>query len=174
MRCLGIILTNAWFAHCCCYCTVAQSCPTLRSHALQHTRFPCRSLSPRVCSNSCPLSQWRHPIISCSVAPFSSCLRSFPASGSFPMSQFHASGGQSIGVCSNSCLLSQWCYLTISSSAALFFCLQSFPASWFFSSESVLHIRWPKYWSFSISPSNEYSGMISLRLTGWLLLLSGS
>ena len=60
-------------------------------HELQHARLPCPSLSSRVRLNSCPLSQWCHPTIS-SVVPFSSCLQSFPASGSFPMSQFFASG----------------------------------------------------------------------------------
>ena len=69
----------------------------LQPCGLQQARLPCPSLSPRVCSNSCPLSQWCHPIISSSVVPFSSCPQSFPASGSFPMSQFFASGGQSIG-----------------------------------------------------------------------------
>ena len=88
---------------------------SLWPHGLQHTRLPCPSLSPRVCSNSC--------------------------------------------------LLTWWCYLTISSSAAFFFsCPQTFPASGSFSSESALHIRWPKYWSFSISPSNEYSGLIFFRI----------
>ena len=77
-------------------------------------RLPCTLVSPRVCSNSCPLSQWCHPTISSSVAPFSSCP-------------------------------------------------QSFPTSEFFSSESALHIRWPKYWSFRIRPSNECSGLISLQ-----------
>ena len=66
-------------------------------HALQHTRFPSPSPSPRVYSNSCPLSKWCHPIISSSVIPCSSCPQSFPASGSFLMSQVFASGGQSIG-----------------------------------------------------------------------------
>ena len=66
-------------------------------HGLQHARFPCLSLSPGVCSNSCPSSRWHHSIISSSVVPFSSCLRSFPESGSFPMSQLFKSGGQSIG-----------------------------------------------------------------------------
>ena len=89
-------------------------------HGLQHARPPCPSPTPGVYSNSCPLSWWCHPTISSSVIPFSSCLQSFPASGSF-------------------------------------------------SSESVLHIRWPKYWSFSFSlnPSNEYSGLISFRMD-WL------
>ena len=64
---------------------------------LQHIRLPCASLSPRACSNSCPLNQWCYPTISSSVAPFSSCLQSFPASVSFPMSRFFTSGGQSIG-----------------------------------------------------------------------------
>ena len=70
----------------------------LQPHGLQHTRLPCPSLTPRDCSNSCPLSRWSHPIISFSVVPFSSCLQSFPASGSSPMSQFFAAGGQSTGV----------------------------------------------------------------------------
>ena len=87
------------------------------------TRLLCPSLSPRVCSNSCALSQWCHPIISSSVAPFSSCPQSFPASGSFPI-------------------------------------------------KLALHIRWPQYWnfSFSINPSNEYSGLIFSRID-WLDLL---
>ena len=70
---------------------------SLRPHGL-HVRLLCSSLSPRAWSNSCPLSQWCHPTISSSVIPFSSCLQSFPASGSFPMSQLLVSGGQSIGV----------------------------------------------------------------------------
>ena len=69
----------------------------LRPHGLQHARLPSPSPSPGGCSNSCALSQWCHPIISSSVVPFSCCLRSFPASGSFLMSQLFASGGQNIG-----------------------------------------------------------------------------
>ena len=91
---------------------------------LQQASLPCPSSTPRGCSNSCPLSQWCHPTSSSSVVPFSSCLQSFPASGSFQMSQF-------------------------------------------------LSKNWPKYWSFSfsISPSSEYSGLISFRM-GWLDLLA--
>ena len=70
---------------------------SLWTHDLQDARLPCPSLPPRVCSNSCPLSQWCHPTISSSVAPFSSCPQSFLASGSLPMSRFFASDGQSIG-----------------------------------------------------------------------------
>ena len=78
-------------------CSVTKSCPTLLPHGLQHSSIPCPSLSPGDCSDSCPLS-WRcHPTISSSVAPFSSCPQSFPASGSFPMSQLFTSGGQSMG-----------------------------------------------------------------------------
>ena len=66
-------------------------------HGLQHARLPCPSPTPGACSNSCPLSQWCHPTISSSVMPFS-CPQSFPASGSFQMSQLFESGGQSIGV----------------------------------------------------------------------------
>ena len=69
----------------------------LQPHGLQHTRPPCPSPTPRACSNSCPLSQWCHPIISSSVIPFFSCLQSFQASGSLPVSQFFTSGDQSIG-----------------------------------------------------------------------------
>ena len=88
-------------------------------HGVQHARPPCPSPTPRVYPNLCPLSQWCHPTISSSVVPFSSCLQSSPASGSF-----------------------QIC-------------------------------RWPKYWSFSfsISPSNEHSGLISFRME-WLDLLA--
>ena len=71
---------------------------SLQSHGLQHSRLPCPSPNPRACSNSCPSSQWFNPTISYSVVPFSSHLHSFPASGSFQMSQFFASGGQSTGV----------------------------------------------------------------------------
>ena len=70
---------------------------SLQLHGLWHTRLPCPSPSPGACSNSCPSSWWCHPTISSSVVPFSYCLQSFPASGSFPRSQFFSSGGQSIG-----------------------------------------------------------------------------
>ena len=103
-------------------CQIASN--SLRPHGSQHTRPLCPPLSPWVCSNSCPLSQWCYPTLSSSVTPFSSCRQFFQASGSFPMSQFFASCGQSIG---------------------------SF--------------------SFSISPSNEYSGLISFRID-WLDLLT--
>ena len=78
------------------FSSVTQSCLTLRPHALQHTRLPCPSPTPGAYSDSCPLSRWCYPAISSSVVPFSSCLQSFPASRSFPMSQFFTSGGQSI------------------------------------------------------------------------------
>ena len=92
----------------------SQPCLTLRPHGLQHARPPCPSPSPGACSSSCPLSQRCIPTISSSVVPFSSCLQSFPTTGSV-------------------------------------------------SNELTLCIRWPKYWSFSfsISPCNEYSGLIS-------------
>ena len=78
---------------------------SLRPHEVQHTRLPCPSPTPRVYSNPCPLSRWRHPTISSSVVPCSSCLQSSPASGSFPMTQFFASGGQSIGVSASTSVL---------------------------------------------------------------------
>ena len=69
---------------------------SLRPHGLQHARPPCPSPSPGACSNSCPSRRWCHPTISSSVVPFSSCLQSFPASRSIPISQFFASGGQGL------------------------------------------------------------------------------
>ena len=78
---------------------------SLQRHGLQHTRLPYSSLSPGVCSNSCPLSQWCHPTISSFVIPFSSCLQSFPATGSFLMSQLFTSGGWSIGVSASASVL---------------------------------------------------------------------
>ena len=88
------------FSFCTCCCSVSKSCPAL-----------CEPMNcstpgfPVLCSNSCPFSQWRHPTISSSVVPFSSCLQSFPASGSFPLSQLFASGGQSIGVSASASIL---------------------------------------------------------------------
>ena len=116
---------SVWiFVHAVQFSIVSDS---LWPHGLQNFRPPCPSPSPRACSNSCLLSQWCHPTISSSVMPFSSCLQSFPVSGSFLMSQLFASGGQSI-------------------------CIR-----WSFSS--------------SISPSNEYWGMIFFK-TDWFDLLA--
>ena len=78
---------------------------SLRPHELQHDRPPCPSPTPRVYSNSCPLSWWCHPAILSSVVPFSSCPQTLPASGSFPMSQLFAWGGQSIGVSGSASVL---------------------------------------------------------------------
>ena len=80
-----------------CCCSVHSVMFNSASQWLQHTRLPCHWPSPRVFSDSCPLSPWCHPTIPSSVTPFSSCPQSFPASGSFPMSQPFASGGQIIG-----------------------------------------------------------------------------
>ena len=77
----------------------------LHPHGLQHARPPCPSPTPGAYSNSCPSCQWCHPTISSSVVPFCSCLQSFPASGSFQMSQFFPSGGQSIGVSASTSVL---------------------------------------------------------------------
>ena len=78
---------------------------SLWPHVLHHTRVHCPLPTSRVCSNSCPSSWWWHPTISSSVIPFSSCLQSFPVSGSLPMSQFFASGGQSIGASASASVL---------------------------------------------------------------------
>ena len=104
------------------FSSVAQSCPTLRPHELQHARPPCPSPTPGVHPNTCPLSQW--------------------------------------------------CHRTISSCHPLLLLPSTFPSIRVFFNESALHIRWPKYWSFSfsISPSNQYSGFISCKIN-WFNLL---
>ena len=78
--------------------SVTQSCLTLWSHGLEHSRPPCSSPTPGVYSNTCPLSRWCHPTISSFVVPFSSHLQSFPASVSFQINQFFTTDGQNIGV----------------------------------------------------------------------------
>ena len=87
------------------FSSVAQSCLTLWPHESQHARPPRPSPTPGAYSNSCLLSQWCHPTILSSVVPFSSHLQSLPASGSFPMSQFFTSGGQSTGVSASTSVL---------------------------------------------------------------------
>ena len=91
LLCCMLVISSVQFGH----SVVSDS---LQPRGLQYAKFPCPSPSPRAYSNSCPSSQWCYPTISSSVVPFSSCLQSFSASGSFPMSQFFPSGGQSIGV----------------------------------------------------------------------------
>ena len=106
------------------FSSVAQLCPTLQPHGLQHARPPCPSPTPRVYSNPCSLSWWCHP--------------------------------------------------TISSCRPLFLLPSIFPSIRVFSNESALHIRWPNYWSFSfnVSPSNEYSGLLSFRMDWEFFLCS--
>ena len=95
---LHIILSSVHFSH-------SVMSDSLWPHSLQHSRLPCPSPTPGAHSNSCQLSRWCHPTISSSVIPFSSSLQSFPASGSFPVSQFFASGGQSIRVSASTSVL---------------------------------------------------------------------
>ena len=99
-------LAGLWYSR---FSLVQFSCSvvsdSLQPRAPQHARPPCPSPTPGVYSNSCPLSWWCHPIISSTVVPFSSCPQSFPASGSFQMSHFFASGGQSIGVAASALVL---------------------------------------------------------------------
>ena len=85
-------------------CSVVSN--SLQPHGLQHARLPCPSPTPAACSNPCPSIWWYHQTISSSVVPFSSCLQSFPASGSFQMSQLFAWGGQSIGVSASTSVFS--------------------------------------------------------------------
>ena len=94
----SLLFTSVQFS-----CSVVSD--SLWPHGLQHTRPPCPSPAPGACSNSCPSSLWCHPTISSSVVPFSSHLQSFPASGSFPVSYFLSSDGQSIGVSASASVL---------------------------------------------------------------------
>ena len=91
---------NVFICPCCC-CSVAK----LQPNGLQHARLLCPPISPRDCSNSCPLSRWCHLTISSSATPFCFCLHSFPASGSFPTSRLFASGSQSIGASASASVL---------------------------------------------------------------------
>ena len=105
----GCILSPCWFNLYAEFSSIQFSSwvmsDSLWPHGLQHAKLPCPSPTPGVYSNSRPLSRWCHPTISSSVVPFSSCLQSFPASGSFQMSQFFASCGQSIGVSASASVL---------------------------------------------------------------------
>ena len=87
------------------FSSVTQSCPTLQPHESQHARPPCPSPTPGAHSDSHPSSQWCHPAISSSFVPFSSCPQSLPASGSFPISQLFAWGGQSTGASASASFL---------------------------------------------------------------------
>ena len=186
-------------------------------HGLHYARLSCPSLFPEVCSDSHPLSQWCYPTISSSAIPFYSCSQSFPASGSFPMSQHFITGGQSTGDSGSVSVLptyqfssvqllsrvrlfatpwiaarqaslsisNSWSSLKLRSiesvmpSSHLILCcplllLSPIPSSnRVFSNESVLRMRWPKYWSFgfSIIPSKKIPGLISFRMD-WLDLLA--
>ena len=96
-------MTERLSLHSSVHCSVVSD--SLRPYRLQHARLPCPSPTTGACSNSCPSSRWCHPTISSSVVPFSSCLQSFPESGFFPISQFFASCGQSIGVSASASVL---------------------------------------------------------------------
>ena len=138
---------------------------SLWPHELQHTRLPCPSPSAWVCSNSCPLSQWYHPTISSSVAPFS-CPQSFPASESFPMSWLFASGGQSIGASASASILlmnvQDWFPLGLTG----FISLQSKELSRVFYSTTVQKHQFfkaqPSLWSSSHPYMNDYWKTIAL------------
>ena len=102
---LNVVLVSAVQQSDQLFSSVPQSCPTLQPHELQHDRPPCPSPTTGVHPNPGPLSRLCHPAISSSVVPFTSCPQSFPASGSFQMSQLFASGGQRIGVSASTSVL---------------------------------------------------------------------
>ena len=140
---------------------------SLRPHGLQHARLLCPSLSPGACSNSCPLSQWCHPTILSSVPLFSSCIQSFPASGSFPVNQLFTSGGQSIRASASASVLqmniqdwSPWGW-------AGWISLQSKGLSRVFSSTPV-----QKHHFFGAQPSLRFNSHIHTWLTGKTIALT--
>ena len=114
---------------------------SLWHHELQHTRPPCPSPTPRGHPNPCPLSQWCRPTTSFSVVPFSSCSQSFPASGSFPMNQFFASGGQSIGVSASTSVLPKNIQDLFPLALTSLICLQAKGLSRVFSNTTVQKIQ---------------------------------
>ena len=135
--------------------SVSQLCLTLRPQGLQHARLPCLSPTPRPYSNSCPSCWWCHPIISSSVVPFSFHLQSFPASGSFPISRFFASGDQIIGVSASTSVLPMntqdwppWAWTG-------WICLQSKGRSRVFSNTTV-----QKHQFFGTQPSSQSNSHI--------------
>ena len=139
---------------------------SLQPHESQHARPPCPSPTPGVHSDSHPLSQWCHPAISSSVVPFSSCLQSLLASESFPMSQLFAWGGQSTGVSALASSFPKKSQGWSPSEWTGWISLQSKGLSRIFYNTTVHNHQF-----FSISPSNEYSGLISFR-TDWFDLLA--
>ena len=170
---------------------------SLWPHGLQHARPPCPSPSPGACPSSCPLSQWCRPAIS---SPDALCPQSFPASGTSPMSWLFTSVSQSVkSLRSVRLFATPWIAarqaslsITNSRSSPKLMSIKSVmpsshlilcrpllllppipPSIRVFSNESTLRMRWPKYWSFgfNISPSNEYSGLISFRMD-WLVPLA--
>ena len=124
---------------------------SLLPHGVQHTRLPCPSPTPGAYSNSCPLHQWCHPTISSSVFPLSSCLQSFLASGSFPISRFFTSGGQRIGVSASASVLSMNIQDWFPLGWTGWICLQSKGLSRVFSSTTVWKHQFsgsqPSFWS---------------------------
>ena len=147
-----------WILYYCatCCCSVTESWLTLQTHERQHARLPCSSLSPRVCSNSCPLSQWCYPSISSFVTSFSSCLQSLNSSRVFSMSQFFVSGSQSIGASASAAVfpvnIQGWFSLGLTG-------LISFRIDWFdllavqWNLKSLLQHHNSKHQFFSTEPS---------------------
>ena len=125
---------------------------SLQPHGLHHSRFPCPSPTPEACSNSCPSSWWCYPTISSSGIPFSSCLQSLPASGSFPMSQFFTSDGQRVGAKASASVLP----MNIQ--------------DWFPLQLTVLISLLAK--GLSIVPSPKGKGVINCRVRDWILSLA--
>ena len=143
---------------------------SLQPNGLRYTRLLCPLLTPRVCSKSCPLSQWCHPTLSSSVIPFSSRLQSFPASGSFSMIQLFASGGQNIGASTPALVLLMNIQGSFPSKLTAFISLQSKGLSRVFSSTTIwkhlfVNIH-PSLWSNSWKPNELVNLVIILCFPG--------
>ena len=138
----------------------------LQHHGLEHARPPCPSPTSRIFSNSCPFSQWCHPTTSSSVILFSSHLQSFPASGSFPMSRFFTSGGQSTGVSASVSILPMNVQHWIPLGGIGWISLQSKGLSRVFSKPQFKSIDYSSSAFFIIQPSHPY------RTTGKTIALN--
>ena len=148
------------------FSSVSQLCPTLWTHGLQHARLPCPLPTPGACSNSCSLGWWCHPTMSSFVVPFSSCLQSFPASGSFPKSQFFASGGQSIRASASASVLPKNIQDWFPLGWTGWISLQSKGLSRVFSSSKASILQCSAF--FMVQLSHPY--MTTIALTRWIIV----
>ena len=160
-----VLFTSVQFS-----CSVVSN--SLQPHGLQHARLPCPSPTSRAFSNSCPLSQWSHPTISSSVIRFSSRLQSFPEAGSFPMSQFFTSDGQSIGVSALASVLPMNIQENFKHYFASMWDKGNYVVVWPFFGIFSLGTEWKLTFSCPVAPAefSKFAGILSVALSQHHLL----